>query len=226
MPAYFSIGFELNKSKTVINDFCNTLIKSGLVFKSGYWMFENDSFDDIIAWNQEKLDNNFQLGDAEDFSHDYKQILFDFADFSEVRLYLINNQKYSTVHFYLIIPEDDFFSYGDKDLSTQKIIDNRVVPKRLYQKMDLVKDFVVKIWENSSSLAIQTGWETSNLPALLKEIEEGVPPLCEPLCIMPRNLMNDSWNLDGKNIAKDGILLEDKDNWNNVFANVDSWIKL
>lgn len=42
MPAYFSITFELNKGRDAIDSFCKTLIHSGLVFKSGYWGFEND----------------------------------------------------------------------------------------------------------------------------------------------------------------------------------------
>ena len=111
MPAYFSISFELNKSQTAVKEFCAAVIDAGLVFKSGYWGFENDSFDDIVAWNQNKLDNNFQLGYTEHYSHDFKQMLFDFSDFSEVRLFVMNDKKSSTFDFNLIIPEDDFVEW-------------------------------------------------------------------------------------------------------------------
>lgn len=62
MPTYFSLTFELNKGQGAVGSFCKTLIHSGPVFRSGYWGFENDSFDDIITWNQDKLNKNFQLG--------------------------------------------------------------------------------------------------------------------------------------------------------------------
>ena len=43
MPAYFSLTFELNKSRNAVGAFCKTLIHCGPVFKSGYWGFEDDS---------------------------------------------------------------------------------------------------------------------------------------------------------------------------------------
>ncbi|MCI9384664.1 MAG: hypothetical protein HFI24_10755 [Lachnospiraceae bacterium] len=107
MPAYFSITFELNKGRDAIDSFCKTLIHSGLVFKSGYWGFENDSFDDIITWNQNRLDKNFQLGYTEHHSHDYKQMLFDYFNFSEVRLFVMNNRKERTFSFELIVPDQE-----------------------------------------------------------------------------------------------------------------------
>ena len=94
MPAYFSVVFELNESKTVIRDFCKSLVDCGLVFKSGYLGFEKELFKDIISWNQNALD---------DSSFGFKQMLFFFSDFSEVRLYISGDRSYSTLNFNLII---------------------------------------------------------------------------------------------------------------------------
>ena len=93
MPAYFSLTFELKKTHDAIGAFCRALIHSGLTFKSGYWGFENDSFEDMIQWNQKKLDENFELGEKEHHSHDYKQFVFDYFDFSEFILFIMNNRK-------------------------------------------------------------------------------------------------------------------------------------
>lgn len=108
MPAYFSLTFELNKSRNAVGAFCETLVHSGPVFKSGYWGFENDSFAGIIAWNQKKLDEDFELGYTEHHSYDYKQMLFDYADFSEVRLFIMNQRRKPVFSFALIVPEYDF----------------------------------------------------------------------------------------------------------------------
>ena len=48
MPAYFSLTFELKKTHDAIGAFCRGLIHSGLTFKSGYWGFEKDSFEDMM----------------------------------------------------------------------------------------------------------------------------------------------------------------------------------
>ena len=225
MPAYFEIRFELKKSQTAIKDFCLALIDAGLVFKSGIWDAENDSLDDIIAYNQDKLDKNFQLGRRTPFSRDFRQMLFEFSNFSEVRLFITNVKKSSTFNFYLIIPEDDFLDYGKEQLKTLDVIEQRIVPKKLYHKMELIKNLSVKICTHSPTLIIQTSWELSEQSVDFRKAESGTKPLCEPFCIIPRHLMRDSWGLTGDNVVKDGIVLEDKENWNNMFSDVDAWVK-
>ena len=206
MPAYFSISFELNKYKTAIKDFCNALVDAGLVFKSGYWGFENDSFDDIVAWNQNKLDNNFQLGYTEHHSRDFKQMLFDFSDFSEVRLYIMNDKKASTFEFQLIIPEDDFVEWiktNDEYISHNKI-----------EKMNLLKAVAKILWNTVEILAIQTAWECSDVPPKAKQISSKIKPQIEPFCIVKASSVIDELGLPFEKVGQNGVLIEDYDNWN------------
>ena len=92
--------------------------------------------------------------------------------------------------------------------------------------MELVKNLAVEIWEKTAVLAIQTSWELSEPPCILNDIENGAAPICEPFCIIPRDLVNSSWGIDGEPIGKNGILLDNRDNWNNVFCDVDEWVEV
>lgn len=76
LPAYFSISFCFRKNDVtgnLVHGFYESLFKCGLSFKSGYRGSEADTLEVIADWNQKKLDDNFELGDTEHYSHDYKQ---------------------------------------------------------------------------------------------------------------------------------------------------------
>ncbi|MDD3403592.1 MAG: hypothetical protein PHQ72_09585 [Hespellia sp.] len=202
MPAYFSLTFELSKSKIAVANFCRALINSGLTFESGYWGFENDSFEDIIKWNQSHLDNNFKLGFTEHHSHDYKQMLFNYCNFSEVRVFVMNNEKGATFNFELIVPEDDLLNYPENNSIEHKT-----------EKMEQLKSIAQKVWIATDVLAIQTGWEGSDIPPLASKIAEGVKPQIEPFCIIKFSSFIEQSTLSFKNIEKGGVLIENFKNW-------------
>lgn len=206
MPAYFSIVFELNKTKTAIQDFCVALSDVGLAFKSGILDYESDSFADIIAWNQNKLDHNFALGYTENSSHDYKQMKFDFCDFTEVRVFVLNDKKSSTFEFFLIVPEDDFLEY-------RKNGDGYVVERR-NERMDLMKSLAKRMWGETEILAVQTEWEGSDRPPKAKQISHQRPPQTEPFCIVSNLSVADKLGLPFEQIERGGVLIEACDNWN------------
>ena len=76
------------------------LNKAGMVFQSGYWGFEKDSLEGINRWNQKKLEEDFVLGETEHHMHDYKQVIYAYGSYSEVRGFWMN-------HY----PEDGEFTY-------------------------------------------------------------------------------------------------------------------
>ena len=59
--------------------------EAGMKFQSGYWGFEEDSLEEATEWNQRKLEEDFNLGFTEHHSHDYKQVIYKFGGYSEVR---------------------------------------------------------------------------------------------------------------------------------------------
>lgn len=206
MPAYFSLTFELNKSQDVIRTFCENLIHSGLVFKCGYWGFENDSFEDIITWNQNKLDKNFQLGYTEHHSHDYKQMLFDYFDFSEVRLFVMNNRKKRTFCFELIVPEDDLLDYLEES-------EGKYFMQRRPERMEQLKSVAKKMWVGTDILAIQTGWEGSEFPPAAEKIARGIKPQIEPFCIINSSSFEKEQDLVYEYMERSGVLIEDIAKW-------------
>ena len=207
MPAYFSLTFELNKAHDAIGAFCETLIHSGLIFKSGYWGFEKDSFEDIIQWNQKKLDENFELEETEHHSHDYKQFVFDYFDFSEVRLFIMNNRKEPTFTFELIVPEDDLREYAEKENGKYSV-------QRNTKRMEQLKSLAKNIWIHSSVLAIQTSWECSSRPPVAEKIAAGMEPQAEPFCIFNASSLKNETNFIFENLERNGVLIEDITQWN------------
>lgn len=207
MPAYFSLTFELKKDPNAICVFCEALVNAGLTFKSGYWGFENDSFDDIVTWNQNKLNENFALGYTEHHSHDYKQMQFNYCDFSEIRVYIMNYRRTSNFVFHLIVPEDDLVDFVTEGESKYTV-------HRKTEKMDLLKSLARKVWGNTDILAIQTGWEGSDVPPLAKEISSGTKPQTEPFCIVKAALFKEGTALAFEKVERGGILIKDDKEWN------------
>ena len=205
MPAYFSIDFQYQKSditESTVEDFFSLLTSCGLVYKSGFWHSENDSLIDILKWNQQKLQEHFELGYTEHFSHDYKQMLFYFYDFSEVRLIVNNFSDDQSFSFYLIIPEDDLVDY-DKTNGNE----------RLVEKMEIIKNFAVEMWYNGKMSCIQTAWECSDCVTKYKDIIRGTEPSIEPFAIVPDNTYHVNWKCSCEKVERNGVLLKNDDNW-------------
>ena len=205
MPSYFVLHIELAKTPTVVYDFCHALIHIGPKFKSGFWGFENDSFEKILRWNQDKLNHNFQLGWTEHYSHDYRQMLLEFGEFSEVRLFISNLPQESTFYFCLILPEDDFVEFGKES--------GKTVPHILPERMSVIRHLAKNIWECTDALAIQTGWECSDLPPHAVHLAEGAMPQAEPFCIIPKTKWLETYQFPYECINRSGILIENADNW-------------
>ena len=208
MPAYFSLSFQYKKSnlnENTVRDFYIALLECGLDFKSGYYETENDTFLDIILWNKKKLDENFELGYDEHCSHDYKQMLFNYNDFSEVRLFMFNIEDEDTFYFYLIIPEEDFILYEEEN-EIHKIV-------RLKDRMKLIEDLAINMWEKECIECIQTGWECSDMEPSIEDIIKGYKPCIEPFCIVPERVACKDWACSTSKIGRNGIFLKNDDNW-------------
>ena len=196
MPAYFSVEFHYTKKDIGrISKIYNALLVCGLRFKSGCYEAENDSWNDIITWNQNKLDDDFELGYEEDCIHDYKQMWFDFYDFSEVRLFILNVHGATEISFHLIVPEADLI--GENTLQTDK--------------MKLLEQLAIDMWRQGGICSIQVGWEGSECGISREEMINGIKPIAEPFAVVPRALYKDEWGLERREIEGDGIFIYNKE---------------
>lgn len=229
MPAYFEVNFQYSKKadtvKSAVEDFYTALLQCGLSFQSGFMEAKNDSLADIIQWNQKKLDENFELDYTEHCSHDYKQVLFSFHDFSEARVFIQNVKNFDSVFFMLIIPEAEFVDYtdgheGNNENAVPKTLfnltDNTVIKYSIIKKperMALIKDLIIHMWEIGGMNAIQTGWEGSDYPARFDQLVQGAQPNIEPICIVPQDIVRPEWDCGQTAIERGGVLLENDENW-------------
>ncbi|MBQ3111059.1 MAG: hypothetical protein IJC69_07965 [Clostridia bacterium] len=175
MPAYFSLQAVFNRKDihpAFVRDFYNHLFKCDLKFKSGFLDAQGLSFAEIVDWNQHKLENNFRLGMDEHHSNDYKQILFDFCEFSEVRGYWLNNYPSDDEFtFSIIVPESELVeSYATNPLTTNEEI------KKL-------ETLAISMWDFDAMQSIHASWE-SGFGALSPAQNKGLP-IADPFVIVP-----------------------------------------
>lgn len=101
MPAYFNLSVQFRRDElypTFVKDFYALLDEAGMRFQSGYWGFEEDSLEETTEWNQRKLEEDFNLGFTEHHSHDYKQVIYKFGGYSEVRGFWMMQFQKKSVH--------------------------------------------------------------------------------------------------------------------------------
>lgn len=175
MPAYFSISIQFKREDiytSFVKDFYLALAKAGLEFKSGYRCYENTSYQDITEWNQKLLEKNFELGFTENYIHDYKQVLFHYKDYSEVRGFWLNNYlEDGEFSFEIIIPERDILKTNEKAAF----------------KSEKIKDWIEvgkKVWTFDYVKAIQTELELSDTLTGVSDLEMGVLPSILPFSIV------------------------------------------
>ncbi len=173
MPAYFSMVMEFSRHELDYDNMKELLayIKhAGLEFKGGVNGAENESIEDIMEYNQKKLEANFVLGNNEDKKNDYKQMLFSYGDFSEVRGYISNNypadKEYS---FTLLIPEEEVRIEGDT-----------------YKKdaVEKLKALAGSLWVLPKTRTFQTALELDDEIIPEEDVKAGKAPKACPFAII------------------------------------------
>lgn len=186
MPAYYSISILFERADiypTFVKDFYQSLDCAGLKFKSGYWGFENDTYQEITEWNQNLLEKNFELGYTEHHSHDYKQVVFNYNGYSEVRGFWMNFPKRGEFIFEIIIPEDEVLMWkGDISLEDGSSIEG--YGTFINEKIKEWLEFSKKIWLFAPVKVIQTGLEEDDVLISLAAMKNGTLPSLRPFAIL------------------------------------------
>lgn len=109
MPPFHSIAFSFEKraQRELVRAFYFSFFGSDISFDRVLpWGCDAGlTLDEIISWNQHKLDCDFVLGPTEDCSHDYRQPLLKVAPFSQCRLLIMNEPDSFSME--CIVPEDE-----------------------------------------------------------------------------------------------------------------------
>ena len=107
MPAYtiISCSFDKRDRAGLVGAFYDAFFGNGVTFNGVFaWYCDADlTLEQIVEWNQSKLDSDFVLGYDEHVKHNYRQIMLAVDPFSECRLILSNCE--SDISFQCIVPE-------------------------------------------------------------------------------------------------------------------------
>lgn len=203
MPAYFEMSLQFLRKDLYpdfIADFDAHLERSGLKFLSGCWEDEGLSQGEVAAWNQKKLDSDFVLGYTTHRSHDYKQTLYNFGGYEEVRGFWMNQYPDGgQFNYSIIIPEGEVVDKGNYTI---------FLPDRAAQLRELAE----KLWQFPAVKAIQTGMEEDD-HTKLRMLRKGVPPCARPFAILEPGCPCPVDGLRAMELAqgRPGLLLLDSD---------------
>jgi len=201
MPPYFSVYYSFPFStfkESFVNDIYY-IIFNQFPFKSGYWMSENNTLEEIISWNSSKLAKKFKLGFDQHVKHDYKQILLNSDLYSHLRLFWMYQSN--EIVLQLIVPEDDIF------------LDDELL---MYDNSKLLPllNLSVKIWDSFELNTVQTYHELG-APTSYKKVLNGQQPSTEPFSILVSEAFSQLENkLIGNFLAKKlkhGVLIIKED---------------
>ncbi|MBR1701067.1 MAG: acyl carrier protein [Lachnospiraceae bacterium] len=184
MPAYFSMKFVCEKKciyPKLVQDFYTALIGNGFRFAGGYWGYDMDTPEEIIAWNQAKLEADYVPEPSEPYFNGYKQMLFEYGGFSEVRGFWLNRREDAYFEFHVILPEDELICW------------HKSGPEYDAKKVDRLVLLGEKMWQFPCVCLIQTELELSDPSPSLEEICDGAEPGAEPFAILPEAAWN-VWN--------------------------------
>jgi len=173
MPAYFSLEILFSKDRikpNFVKNIYSIIIESGFIFKSGYWFLENSSFDEIINWNQDKLNSHFRLRTNQNYKEGYMQIMFDSHLFDEFRGFWMYRDN--DIAFNIIIPESEIMEFeGGSFFLEDKIL--------------VIKKLAESLWQSKLVDAIQTSLELEENFYDLKDINSGMGINITPFAILP-----------------------------------------
>ena len=202
MPAYFSMIMEFSRAELDFDNMKELIayIKhAGLEFKGGAYNAENETLEDIMDWNQKKLEEDFELGYDEDAVNEYKQMYFNYGGFSEVRGFIMNEEPIRGEYtFTLLIPEEEI------------VIDAKTYKK---EAVDNLKAMASKLWILPKTRTMQTELELGEGISPEEDIRDGALPSACPFAIVSEKRFGhmDTANYDAEHIEYGGVILTPKD---------------
>ncbi len=165
MPTYFDIDFAI-KYKNITDNFVANIYQSMFESEFTYYKlaFEEEkdlSLNDLIQWNQHKLEQKFVLGDNEHCVNDYKQIYLKNDHFSELRLFWKYDNEYCFLT--LIVQDEELFVWRNERAYY------------LETNLNLLIELAENVFSNSNVEIVQSSWELDGYDSpsdiFLKQVE-------------------------------------------------------
>ena len=175
MPAYSDLALQFRRRDIrpgFVTRFHRALEEAGVAFVSGFLEYADLSQEEIAAWNQRKLEENFTLEDTAHFSHDYRQSVYRFGDYSEVRGFWLNQDpEEDEFTYYLILPEAEVLTREDGQFFR---------PEGEAELLALAQ----RLWQFPPVGAIQSELELDGPTVGLEALGRGESPILDPFAIL------------------------------------------
>lgn len=207
MPAYFSVVFQFRRKElypSFVSDFYRDLGQAGFAFQSGCYEAENMSFEELVHYNQARLDDNFELGYEEDGGNDYKQVYFSHSEYEEVRGFWMNFRGIREIRFCLLIPEWEMMECETMECETLWYFKMK--------KLAPVQRMAVLMWSRGSVAAIQTELELDDGAVRMSALQGGAEPSVRPFAVIPAACGGHAYvnQYTVRNLEASGLLLTDE----------------
>ena len=201
MPAYFDITFSYEYSclnPNFVDQIYTIFFNNGFSFKQAYYD-DSITLEEIIEWNQSRLEKKFELGYTQDIKYDYKQVCFTREGYEELRAFWLYSNNEITLT--LITPEYDLLNENHSEAGFL-FINSKIIPF-----IELSKE----IWKETDVTAIQTALEFDGGVNSLSELLSGKKkPLVHPFAIIKSKIYEEIGDFYSQYISKEGILLINK----------------
>jgi hypothetical protein len=180
---YFEVVFSYRYKSihsNFVKDVYSTIFQNGFPYKKPYYA-PRFSLEDVISWNQKKLENKFILGGKQDWEkHDYKQILLEREGYEGLRLFWFYRND-EEIELVLITSESDVLDDN-----------NKFIPTKITPFIELSK----KLWVETDVNIIEA-WPEVNASR-------------KPFSLMNKNHLQRVQNFKFEDLVKEGIILLDK----------------
>ena len=157
------------------------------------------SFEELVRYNQARMDDNFELGYEEDGRNDYKQVYFSHSEYEEVRGFWMNFRGIREIRFCLLIPEWEMMECETLWYFKMK-------------KLAPVQRMAVLMWSRGNVAAIQTELELDDGAVRMSALQGGAEPSVRPFAVIPAPCGGHAYvnQYTVRNLEANGLLLTDE----------------
>jgi hypothetical protein len=185
VPAYYSVGFQYERAAVqpgFLRDLYATMLSGEFAYGGVLaWGCRGDlRLDEVICWNQERLDRDFELGYTEHVSNNYRQVLLRHPQYSECRVIVLNGSRL----IYVIVPEADVFEIGGPFPAELFAEDARALAGSTRpEQVEPLKQLAVDVWQSGLVVSAQTYGEIGG-PTGNASLRAGEAPSMLPFAIV------------------------------------------
>jgi hypothetical protein len=138
------------------------------------------TLEEVIRWNQGRLDRDFVLGFTEHVSNDYRQVLLRHPRYSECRVIVLNGSRL----IYVIVPESQVFGIGGPfPVEVYTSDEETLAGHTRTDQVEPLRQLALAVWQSGLVVSVQTYGELGEATGYAS-LKEGKAPSMLPFAIV------------------------------------------